>query len=1223
MPWWNNIKTADSPYYRNLLKTKPKQHTGDPITEDAKRLFNMIKRDKSLTATFYHGTAELYYEQALKNGYLSAPSLRRDEDGQLMSKREHRKAGLNEVFYTTYVNYALYYAYRGKEQSKTPALILELEIPLFYIKEVSDVILNTEKNLYNEYNINHHMRGLIDEAKNDQEAINKILEYVINSYRGGNNEWTTKYLCPVKFIKRTTLYDASLSNFIGSELINNNSDESDIRQFEDMIPLDIKKRNPHLITNLSEARRVREIRDLLNDAGGFDSKEMKARIVSLFQKATPEDIAKLYPKFMEFLKKYPEIFSAFPTNLQNEPNLIKACIEGIKYRLTRNIKLAVTQSYPPSVWVAGFAELKPIILKTLTDSIEEGFAETKTAVINMGEQNPILLNDDDFYNLILNNTLSVLQDDTFSAHRLSEFTGDIEYIVPVKIPQDMMTNPTVQKATRECILACAFKDPFNFLKYFPQLRQDPEAMGNIKKGAMLPLGAANGWTFFSNLPEELKKDPEILDVTQTGVALTFQSSPFLPFQLGTWENSKDTDQPIINGMVRKAYDTFGEQAFANSVSSIEGVNDILTNVANYPDDYRYKQVMSNPQFVAAMKKSIITSILSEDSYEQEKGVDTITTIGIGNLGDQAIDFFFKDPEVKQACLKGVPQYLLRTSGAYDIYSRRPNSSNNSRRNVMNSFLEEAIASGDKSVYEAVIQSFMDRSVNYGAIGDEAWERIPKIFRADPRLLEKAANGAEETLSQMHVADDYHLDKIPSQIKELPQVSNLIKQVQMGFEERSSNEGFTLDYLEAYMAQTGNAQKLWAQAKTNPKILDPIKKLFRNTPLLELTNLLSSRVSYMSNFGEFLKEFLFLPDMTDLTLKLGDFIVNRDSIGLAIRVLNAMGMLKYRDIVASFIKRVGTDLERANQNKTFEANVIGYWSKLPEQVHQTPHLINLAVQNCIIDAERFLASRSDKDLELTAGFAQHLTRYPSDIVRTPKFQQYLNNKKTTHVPTVTYQNYYKSYFPENAKPINHAKPTPTNQLPFLNQPKPKVPQQPAIANGWYGLAKTADDDYLALQDFKNPEQVYTDFKNTYDKATGVSWDKDKFFRKALDWRFYGDEAGYISVREQKSGMLKLTGMSGSMKGIYKGMLELKQESAPVWGMVAINIAQMAKKAGFLVPPPELIKNNIQRIPPEVFGGAKILNIQDDGGVIFQYADVGIVTKYLICNQAYMGLLGSMA
>ena len=163
-------------------------------------------------------------------------------------------------------------------------------------------------------------------------------------------------------------------------------------------------------------------------------------------------------------------------------------------------------------------------------------------------------------------------------------------------------------------------------------------------------------------------------------------------------------------------------------------------------------------------------------------------------------------------------------------------------------------------------------------------------------------------------------------------------------------------------------------------------------------------------------------------------------------------------------------------------------------------------------------------------------------------------------------------------------------------------------------------YLTV-DQLDSDKAYDTFKKSYEDATGQAWSKEKFISRSGGWRFYGTQDGYITVREQASGMLKLTGVAGKPFGIMAGAKALMKESVPVWGMVSKDIADLAMKLGFKSGDPQLVKQFISKIPSSVFGGAKVKDVNPDGGVVFEYADIGVVTKYLVGNDQYFSLLQS--
>ena len=167
----------------------------------------------------------------------------------------------------------------------------------------------------------------------------------------------------------------------------------------------------------------------------------------------------------------------------------------------------------------------------------------------------------------------------------------------------------------------------------------------------------------------------------------------------------------------------------------------------------------------------------------------------------------------------------------------------------------------------------------------------------------------------------------------------------------------------------------------------------------------------------------------------------------------------------------------------------------------------------------------------------------------------------------------------------------------------------------------DKKYKTLGEL-DPDRMYELFSDSYQRATGKAWEKSKFLSRADGWRFYGDEDGCVTVREQRSGMLKLTSVAGSPRSIIRGMNDLKSEGVPVWGLVDKNIQTMANRFGFKSPPGPIVQMMMGMIPAGVFGGATLNGVGNDGDISLEYPDVGQATKYLIGNtEYYQALLGS--
>jgi hypothetical protein len=159
-----------------------------------------------------------------------------------------------------------------------------------------------------------------------------------------------------------------------------------------------------------------------------------------------------------------------------------------------------------------------------------------------------------------------------------------------------------------------------------------------------------------------------------------------------------------------------------------------------------------------------------------------------------------------------------------------------------------------------------------------------------------------------------------------------------------------------------------------------------------------------------------------------------------------------------------------------------------------------------------------------------------------------------------------------------------------------------------------------------DRAFDMFQKSYIKSTGKSWDKDKFISRAQGWEFYGDDNGFVAIRKQKSALIKLVGVAGSLKSIYKGIKEIQNtySNYPIWGMVSINIANQLERIGGFIPVKVKsgIKNTIflnlikTMIPSSVFGGATITKLNNDGTLSFSHPDVGETNKILIGNKLYL-------
>jgi ribosomal protein S18 acetylase RimI-like enzyme len=184
-----------------------------------------------------------------------------------------------------------------------------------------------------------------------------------------------------------------------------------------------------------------------------------------------------------------------------------------------------------------------------------------------------------------------------------------------------------------------------------------------------------------------------------------------------------------------------------------------------------------------------------------------------------------------------------------------------------------------------------------------------------------------------------------------------------------------------------------------------------------------------------------------------------------------------------------------------------------------------------------------------------------------------------------------------------------------------------------VLKTGRDIGLALQpdEVDAPKQVqgikldmtkaYDVFRQEYEESTGQSWSQDKFMQRARNWQFFGDENGFVAVRPQRSGFVKLVGMAGDNKSKLRGIQQIQQQGLPIWGMVSKEIKDMAVKRGMREP--NMIERTVlkQALNSAALGDAEILGYTSDNGVRLRYPDIGEVVKYMIGSPEYYQKLRS--
>lgn len=153
------------------------------------------------------------------------------------------------------------------------------------------------------------------------------------------------------------------------------------------------------------------------------------------------------------------------------------------------------------------------------------------------------------------------------------------------------------------------------------------------------------------------------------------------------------------------------------------------------------------------------------------------------------------------------------------------------------------------------------------------------------------------------------------------------------------------------------------------------------------------------------------------------------------------------------------------------------------------------------------------------------------------------------------------------------------------------------------------------------KAYNVFRQEYEESTGQSWSQDKFMQRARNWQFFGDENGFVAVRPQRSGFVKLVGMAGDNKSKLRGIQQIQQQGLPIWGMVSKEIKDMAVKRGMREP--NMIERTVLKkaLNSAALGDAEILGYTSDNGVRLRYPDIGEVVKYMIGSPEYYQKLRS--
>ena len=1072
-------KKADSPYYKSKLRSLPKEEIG----KDMIRLWNYIKRNKNMTATFYHGTSSIFLAESMKNGYLSAPSVRKASD------RENRTSGLDEVFVTTSFSYALYYASRTFEQIRraepdrkdNEPVILQLEIPIYMIKEFSDVILRTEQNIYNEYNIPEKIFQIIAEGIRGKYPIElqaeNLLNFILQSYNQSDNEFTIKYILPTRFIKSHTLRDRDLLMRIANEYTKHWSDDNknsanlyskDVNNVIKLIP-ESRKNEPwavditgklyvskifNFIENYSniEMETYNNLRKLPN----FNNNEIKIKdfIIYLIKTKAKSPSLLLEDNFLDIFSKYKEIYDiyrSFMDSLQkNNPLQYSTSIfnnyDIVSDPKNKDIIKRISRTY----YLYEIEKQGSSALLKAYDAVDE-YRKEKPKIENYKKE-------PDFKKKIIEEYLHLY-------NKKGIYPVYIEEVVlPIESDKEAM------KTLMEYMSKGAILRARNSLSQMTTLNTKER---NIK---MIDL--------IKEQVEEYAKEEELFlrdhAINNNPINIKINRNDLLKITLGKIRASE------MGGQVSSVHeDVRSSPEYQKSLFEYwrDKVQYSLKSIASFPEE-----LSKDVEFMSKFYKYLVKSI-EDFPYE----------------------------------ISYIPKSLL---------------SDNIRKIACNSFIDYI---GYSSL--SYLASIIPATPSY-ILEDQAVRKFCIQF-----ILSRLANG----FGMMNYGEDFYKIVLTNDIHHFLDDPKILKSFLNSVEEvRSKPNSLSVKKLYSlYIIDKQNGFKFLNDKNNQSFVEDTIKEAH-------------SKFALSENGG------------------------NPFDSGVSANYL----------IQESFIR------ERLSQDDQFRKNVIlKLFNNYNTKIMQYYNLIALPIE--IVNDPFFQnAAINIFKNEKEAENAVYDIRSAINVVKDER------NSAYNHMLTLILENIKNKVYSQNVDLMNTNK-----NYPIKENTEQKNTQ--ASNDNWYHIYK--ESQFSINDENIDKEKIYNTFKDTYEKSTGKSWSKEKFFNRSGDWRFYGDQNGYISVREQKSGMLKLTGMAGSLKSIIKGLEQLKKEEAPIWGMVTKDIASMANRVGFKSVDAQFVKNNIHNIPSYVFGGAKILSIQDDGGIVFQYSDVGESIKYLIGNDKYISMI----
>jgi ribosomal protein S18 acetylase RimI-like enzyme len=577
-------------YKHALIKTSlSRVHRPDRKNIDKKRLqlFNLLK-SYNVKHTFYHGTSSKIYEDIKKTGYLFSPRALGSSD------REKRNKGLDQVFYTTSLNYARYYSKRAAQQTDSNEIILKLEIPIHLITEIKNSILYPTKEIYNEYNLNKIFRNIL-RNKDNKKAIEEIIDNELFQPSTEDNEFTTFFLLPSKYIVEVF------------PIVNNKMIGGSVVEWEQILRNDILD-----IDSMPEdVRNHPKIKIMLYN---FWLKKIKYNPFPYFGKI-PEEIFNddffqevYYDSIKSKLLYHPERFNDLPVELKKNKEIIKSTIRDI-VRLSINMDGSTLDNLLPEE-LKKYPEIQQARLKSWARQISpDGYEEENKIPVEL-RQEPLIQQ----ARLIgwiesLNREWMGEEDD----YALKKYIDSI--------PEDLKNNPKIQEAQIE---GWAFALKYRTLEYSEMV---PE---NLKNNPKIQEALIEGWAsvlnsseipndlfgFEKRCPEEIKQKIFEIRINSWKEMISYfpqiYDDKYFPADL---KNNPEI-QNIINQKKINAKNNWFKKA-QNNFKHDNNLSD-ETNIHTISTPAGRIQVMENSPW-AGNRNSVIEFVVDEDKRGQGIG----------------------------------------------------------------------------------------------------------------------------------------------------------------------------------------------------------------------------------------------------------------------------------------------------------------------------------------------------------------------------------------------------------------------------------------------------------------------------------------------------------------------------------------------------------------------------------------------------------------------------